>query len=640
MANIGVNIREVESQGSSILSPAPIYNLGVLVKSQKGVVGQSVLVTSLESYRTAFGGDDGNYSYYAMKGIFENIGAAGNPNIYVTREYDPTSLGTASSYQIGTGDDYIRISAGYFGEDSPGIWGNNLRIKMIPGSLAGSWRINVYEVRNGETIFVESTPEFDIENIATDVNNFSKWIKVEVFGDINNVTVTADVEQFKNWQLAYPGADIPATLTDGVLTDLTFTSLSIDITIGANPVLTVDLTEAELLNIISAADLQDDGGGGQELARERLMEIFTDVINAASNSTYPIVASYFSGTNTIQITSLYAGVNISSIVDSGAGELTPTDLTPGITTPSSGVSSLSGGVEPGTPSLSQVVSTNLPFFEGKNIQYVFSAERFDVAWATQLNIWCQNQGDILGIFQGSNSLNAANDFSEYSSLLISHSYVAGYMNWGYVSDELTGARKLIPLLGHIFGAYYVRRKNNFGGYSHIAPGGVDVSLQGLIGLQFVDDMTPEVVTAITRNYGFNVVKFSPGYGYVVESSRTFSTRSKFYSIHIRTSKNFIIQSVKNQMKIFQQRPNNETTRESLANTARIFLGKRFEEGMFETLGGFDNNVAVQCDEENNDLPTRRNRQLVLGLSMNFVEIAEEVNINLIQLDGGFNAEES
>ena len=646
MANIGVNITERESQGSSVLSTAPIYNLGAIVKSKKGVVGQSVLVTSLESYKSAFGGADDNNSYYAIKGIFENIGSADKPNIYVTREYDPLSSGTASSYQIDTGNDYIKISAGYYGEDSPGVDGNNIRIKMIQGSIAGNWRIDVYELRDGEVTFVESTPEFEIANIAADVNNFSKWIKVEVFGVIADVVVTADVAEFKNWSIAYPGNDLDVTLTSGAISNIEilrattpFVSLGVTISVAGQSDLVVTLTKAQLLNLIDVSDLTDTGGSVYVLDKEKLVEIFNDVINAASTSTYPLVSSYYSGTNTIEVTSLYAGVNISTIVSSGGSTLTPSDLTAAITDPSAGYSLLKDGVNPGAPSLAQVFATIVPLLEGKNIQYVMSPERTDVAFATQLNIWCKNQGDVMGIFQGAVSLNPNSDYSEYSSLLVSHSYVAGYSNWGYVTDELNGAKRLIPTIGHIFGAYYVQRKNNFGGYAHIAPGGVDVSLLGLIGLQFVDEMTPELVTAITRNYGFNVVKFSPGYGYVIESSRTFSTKNKYYSIHIRTAKNFIIQSIRNQMKIYQQRPNNEVTRESLKNTVRIFLGKRYQEGMFETLGGFDNNVAVQCDEENNDLSTRKNRQLVLGMSMNFVEIAEEININLIQLDGGFSAEE-
>jgi len=209
-----------------------------------------------------------------------------------------------------------------------------------------------------------------------------------------------------------------------------------------------------------------------------------------------------------------------------------------------------------------------------------------------------------------------------------------------VDKESTSGEILVPTIANIFGAYYVKRKVNFGGYAHIAPGGVDVSVQGFKRLQWGDDLTPNLVTIIARTFGFNTLKFSPGYGFVVESSRTMSTRSKYYSIHIRVAKNFIIQSMKTQMKLFQQRPNSPIVRSSLASTARIFLGKRYAEGMFEVEGGFENNIGIQCNEENNDISIRKNRKLALDMSLNFAEIAEEVNISMVQVETGLKITEA
>ena len=70
-----------------------------------------------------------------------------------------------------------------------------------------------------------------------------------------------------------------------------------------------------------------------------------------------------------------------------------------------------------------------------------------------------------------------------------------------------------------------------------------------------------------------------------------------------------------------------------------FRNKLYNNGMFETIGGFDNNVKIKCDAENNDLASRKNRKLVCDITMNFVEVAEEVNMQLIQANGPFNVVE-
>lgn len=638
MGNIGVNVREVEAQGSSVLSPAPLYNIGVFVKVPKGVVGKAVLINSLESFRTAFGGADPSYTaYYMMKGLFQNSGQQ-KPNVYVIREYDTASPGVASSYQIGSGLNYFKLAAGYYGDDSPGTWGNNIRVVLNQGSLDSTWFLSIYEEKEGVLQLVETTSEFSKEEMVDTVNTYSKWVKCELYGDINAITLVADVPQFKSWEVTYGELDLLAVVVGDTVTGLTgYNTLSLTLTVGGSDVV-VTMSEAELLSQISVSDLIDDSG--VKLPASKVAEVFTNYINSYSTAASPIVADYQGGV-LIDITTLYPGVDLSLIEDSGNSEFDPiTDVTSSITTPSTGYNSFTSGTDPGVPSSSQLFTTQAEFFSGKQLQYVMSFNRFDLSWASGLNTWCTNKGDVLGIFQADKTEIPSGTFGTYASLLVDHSYIVGYFNWGYVEKESEFGSMLIPSLAHIFGAYYVRRKESFGGYAHIAPGGVDSSVLGFTELQWLDELSPETITLIARKYGFNSLRFTPGYGYVVESSRTMSTRNKFYSAHIRVSKNFIIQTVRNQMKIYQQRPNSPTTRVSLRDTIRIFAGKRFDEGMFEQEGGFENNVLIKCDEENNDLPVRKNRQLVLDMSMNFVEIAEEVNLNIIQLDGGLTVTES
>ena len=636
MANIGVNTNERESQGSSVLTPAPLYNIGIFAKTPKGVTGKAVLVTSIDSFRSAFGGPDVNYyAYYMMKGLFSNSPSGVKPNVYVVREYDSTNPKAAAFLNVGTSPNYFKLSAGYFGDASPGIHGNDLRVQFVAGSTPDTWYLNIYEEKNGTLTLVESTSEFEKSDMASTINTYSKWIKCDAFGDLTSVTLTADNPNYKIWTLESLRGNYPAVLngTTGAIDSLTgFTTLSVELTIDATTV-TVTMSAAQLLALVDPSDLV-----AGDLPNAVVMQKFVTFINLSATTANPLVADFINSTEKIEITSLSAGVDLNAVVDSNSIDFTVVDTTTGLTL-SLGYNPLASGTDPGVPSNSQLFDTQAKFLEGKELQYAMSFDRYDLGWAQALDTWCKGQGSICGIFQADNTEIPSGTFSQYATLLVAHSFVAGYFNWGYVDKEVESGEILIPSLGHIFGAYYVKRKVNFGNFAHIAPGGVDVSVLGLNRLQWTDDLTPNLITLVARKYGFNTLKYSPGYGFVVESSRTFSTRNKYYSIHIRTSKNFIIQTISGQMKVFQQRPNNPSTRSQLASTARLFLGKRYTDGMFEQEGGFENNVGIKCDTENNDITVRKNRQLVLDLSMNFVEISEEVNISIIHLDGGIQTTE-
>ena len=593
MTQIGVNISERDAQGVGTLQPASVYNGGVIVRAPKGPLGKAFLVNSLETFESVFGRVNSTYnSWYMMKGLFQNI-ATQRPNIWVVREFDPAQVGVSAISTIGAGMDTLVIEAGYLGDDSPGTHGNSIHYRIIAGDTSGKYVFEVFENIGGTLLLVESTPEWDLTDVEQVVNTFSKWIKVTLTGTptISVTTPVAQVDTIDTGTISMGTADV--TIQTGNMAS----GIAISVPFNTD----ADTTASDLADAINAADLG-------------------------------VTAAYSAG-NSFTVTSDIAGVPVTYTNESS--DVTVTATTPN--TPST--VALTTGANPGTPTTSEAIS-NLDPLLSKDIQRVFSTERTGFGWANQLEAWCSaTRGDVLGIIATDSTETPSGGFTGYAPLLTAHSFLAGYFNWGFVDKVETEGEKMIPLIGHVYGAYYVRKKQNNGGYAHIAPGGVTVSLRGVNRLQFLDDLTPGTVTSITRQNGFNVINFVPRFGFVTESSRTFSTTSKFYSIHIRESKNFLIQSWKSQLKVFQQRPNNDRTRISLTGTLSLFLGRRYEEGMFETEGGFDNNVRVQCDEFNNDVNVRKNRQLVADVTLNFVEISEEVNLQLIQADGNLQVTE-
>lgn len=84
----------------------------------------------------------------------------------------------------------------------------------------------------------------------------------------------------------------------------------------------------------------------------------------------------------------------------------------------------------------------------------------------------------------------------------------------------------------------------------------------------------------------------------------------------------------------EQEPNNENTRSRLTRSALKFLGDLYNRGMFETRGGFENNVSFKCDEDNNPIQVVNQRKLVADNVVRFVEVAETVEINFMNTREG------
>jgi hypothetical protein len=598
MANIGVNTEERAGGNVGVLQPAPLYDAGIAIRSPKGPLGKSFLVTSLKNFAQIFyGGNVSNAynSYYMIKGLFDNLTVSVTPNLYIVREFDSTSLGTASFFQIGTGGNTITITAAYLGDDSPGVVGNNLSFQIIAGDSPNTFKLRVFELIDGSTFFQEDSAEFTLATMSSVINTSSKFIKATVVGS-PTLAITTNVAQ----------------VDDLDLTGISSGTASVDIQVEGQ-------TSATTVSVPFNTDANTTA---------------IDLANAINTAAIGVSAAVPSGVPNFAVTSSTAGL---AVTYSALVQVAVTNTTAN----AKAVNLLASGADPGVVALSDAVS-NLDLLLDKPIQRVFSTERTDASWAAALETYCAStKRDCLGIFQSDSTETPTGTFSNYASLRISNSFIAGYFNQGYVDDlQGSGGEKLIPLLGHIYGAYYVSNKQRQGGYAHIAPGGVEVSLRGINKLQYSDQLTPAIVTNIARLRGFNTVVNSPGFGRILESSRTMSTTNKFISIHVRESKNFLIQTFKKQLKIFQQKPNNENIRERLARTINIFLGKQFQNGMFETDGGYNNNVGVQVDDKNNDLSVRKNRQLVADLTLNFVEVSEEVNLNLIQSDGPLVVNES
>ena len=296
---------------------------------------------------------------------------------------------------------------------------------------------------------------------------------------------------------------------------------------------------------------------------------------------------------------------------------------------------LAGGEDPTYPA--EVSSTELGGFDNENVQLLFAPDYPGATSAQALEEYCAGRGDMLALASPELSVNKDNVKTEFSdTLLKAQSFLTGLFNWQKVDDGVGGDGLFTPAIGHVIGAYYIRKMNANGGHAFVPPAGLTISLRGI--REQNQELTSADVETIVHDAGLNVIQFYRGYGFVVRTSRTMSTLDKHYSIHIRRSLNYLISSFRSQMGVFEQRQNNADTRRQLESSLTNFLFQEYQNGMFETIGGFEQNVGVVSNETNNDEQTRQARELVADVAMNFAEVAETVYVNLYQSDGQVSAD--
>ena len=276
--------------------------------------------------------------------------------------------------------------------------------------------------------------------------------------------------------------------------------------------------------------------------------------------------------------------------------------------------------------------TGLACFTGKDIQIIACTEFHSLTMAKVLDTYLRGQEGPLGVI---NLPLGATEFDaeEYATELQLNgiSYMAGaYLGWAKVSDSV-GNSLLIPAIGPILGAAYLRTPNIQGDYIHIPPGGTDSVFK------YVTDMIPQqlsqpLINKLVRDFSCNVVNFSDSVGFFVGSSRTYSTDPLYQSIHIRQQTSFYKKLLGIKMLYVEQKSNTpELKREALIDL-RTFFKTEYDNGALERSVPFDTAYQGICDRSNN--PTSQDRK-TLNIDALWIptECTEAVKISLKRNDG-------
>ncbi len=216
------------------------------------------------------------------------------------------------------------------------------------------------------------------------------------------------------------------------------------------------------------------------------------------------------------------------------------------------------------------------------------------------------------------------------------SYGAIYDPWLYVrdaSDPKGKKEKLVPPCGHVMGVY-ARVTKNRGIWK--APAGNEAYVRGILRVpyQYTDSQHHNNVAEAS----VNGIRFFPGAGIVIDSSRTLSTDSRWRYVNVRRLFNFVKSTLKDGLSWVRQEPNREDLwRKVHYNVVRPFLMNLWKKGAFGT-GKPEEVFTIKCDAENN--PPYMVDQGIFNLEVYFYpsKPAETIVIQVGQQNSGTTSE--
>jgi phage tail sheath protein FI len=284
--------------------------------------------------------------------------------------------------------------------------------------------------------------------------------------------------------------------------------------------------------------------------------------------------------------------------------------------------------------LGTAAANALTRFDIYAVQLVCCPETTHDNWVDAALTYCANRGDCMfvGHLPENDSLSDARTYGQ--AWQADKRYGALYFPWIRVRDPL-GVQKWIPPTGHVLGVY-ARIEGERGiwkapaGNAALVNGALDVKLQ----------MTDADHTDLVKNGSVNAVRFIPGQGIVIDSSRTLSTNPLWLYVNVRLLFNFVKSSLKSGLRWVVQEPNDQTLWNKVKfNAVTPFLMGLWRRGAFGP-GAPEDVFTVKIDAENN--PPANIQQGILTVEVYFYPSrpAETIVIMVGQQEGGATAAEA
>lgn len=461
----------------------------------------------------------------------------------------------------------MEVMAGYRGEDDPGSWANSIGVDLYS---YGSRTKDMYTLIVSYKDDTETYEAATLAEIQNSVNKVSKYITIVFDKEIQAIAYT----------------DLSGTIST---------------TVGSTA---VTGTGTQFLTNVAAGNVlfekQDDGSYRQ---LGTVLSVTDDTNLVLTGTAFYAVTA---GTVAKRDDAVWSGV-LSGGED---GELIEESFYP---------------VE------SKSDPKGLALFHGYDVQIIACTEFHTLSMAKVLNQFVAAWGNPIGIVNL--PLNADETTAELWALELqtnSKSFLVSYLGWCTVPDEL-GNGVLIPVMGPVLGAGWLRTPYIQGDFIHIPPAGIDSLFSTVI------DMIPErleqgTINKMVQQFSCNYIAYVENTGYYVGSSRTYSTNSLYMSAHIRLQTSYYVRLLNVNFLFAIQKPNTpELKREILVEGERIFRTE-YDNGALERSITFDQAYEGICDRSNN--PLTQDRKLINAAFL-FIptECTESLRIDLLRNDG-------
>ncbi|TVP48060.1 MAG: hypothetical protein EA350_03765 [Gemmatimonadales bacterium] len=287
------------------------------------------------------------------------------------------------------------------------------------------------------------------------------------------------------------------------------------------------------------------------------------------------------------------------------------------------------------PSRTSALSAAIDLFDSVDIQLLACPETTAAGFVEAALTHCEFKNDRMFVGHTPEAMEAADIRSSYSGAFqAAKVYGALYFPWIQVAKP-GGGHRWIPPTGHILGMY-ARTDRERGVWK--APAGNAARLNGALDVRF--SITDTDHTHMVKGGSVNAVRFIPGQGIVVDSSRTLSTSGLWLYVNIRLLFNMVKSSLKSDLRWVVQEPNSEELWNKIKfNSVTPFLMGLWRRGAFGP-GAPEDVFTVKCDEENNSPADIQGGRLNVEVYFYPSRPAETIVITVGQQEGGGSAGES
>ncbi|MBV7337508.1 phage tail sheath subtilisin-like domain-containing protein [Chloroflexi bacterium TSY] len=276
----------------------------------------------------------------------------------------------------------------------------------------------------------------------------------------------------------------------------------------------------------------------------------------------------------------------------------------------------------------------LPRFDVHRVQLVCCPESHDTTFVNAALTYCANRGDCMFVGHTNEGDNAAAAKAYGKDFQRNKIYGALYFPWIRVSDPI-GTQKWIPPTGHVMGVY-ARTERERGIWK--APAGNAARVNNALDVRY--HITDADHTDLVKNGSVNAVRFIPGQGIVVDSSRTLSTNVLWLYVNVRLLFNFVKSSLMDGLRWVVQEPNDDALWNKVKyNSVTPFLMGLWRRGAFGP-GAPDDVFTIKVDAENNRPEDIQQGRLNVEVYFYPSRPAETIIITVGQQEGGATNSES